>query len=78
MDNEASNFTVSLPWVERAGGSQEDDARSVDLLSDGSAVVTGTFSGTATFGPGQANETQLTPAGEEDIFIAKYNPDGMF
>ena len=46
------------------------------MLSDGSSLVTGMFGGTATFGPGEPEETTLTPAGGANIFVARYNPDG--
>ena len=42
-------------------------------------MVTGHFSGdggTATFGPGETNETVLTSEAGYDIFVAKYAPDG--
>jgi hypothetical protein len=38
--------------------------------------VTGSFYGAPTFGAGEDNETELTPAGNlsiPDIFIAKYD-----
>ena len=38
--------------------------------------MAGWFQGTATFGPGEPNETQLSPAGGNSMFIAKYNSDG--
>ena len=38
----------------------------------GNSYVTGRFAGSATFGPGETNETTLTSAGAEDIFVAKY------
>ena len=34
------------------------------------------FQDTATFGPGETNETSLTSDGGNDIFVAKYNADG--
>ena len=39
-------------------------------------MVTGGFKGTAIFGPGEPNETSLTSAGYDGIFIARYNADG--
>ena len=48
----------------------------MSLIGNGSFVVTGSYSGTTTFGLGEANETSLTSEGERDIFIAKYNGDG--
>ena len=41
----------------------------------GNSYVTGEFRGTATFGAGEDNETELTAAGDEgntDMFVAKY------
>jgi hypothetical protein len=35
-------------------------------------MMAGSFSETATFGSGEANETTLTSAGDADIFIEKY------
>jgi hypothetical protein len=38
----------------------------------GNSYVTGFFVGTATFGAGEANETELDAGGVEDVFVAKY------
>jgi uncharacterized delta-60 repeat protein len=66
-----------LSWAKRAGGPSDDDiGTGITTLSDNSTVVTGRFGGSATFGPGEPNQTVLTYAGSEDIFIARYNPDG--
>ena len=66
----------NLVWAKRAGGSFFDDAGvEITTLSDNSTVVTGSFYYSATFGPGEPNETVLTSA-TEGVFIAKYNPDG--
>ena len=66
----------NLAWAKRAGGSIFDESYGITALSDDSTVVTGFFEGSATFGPGEPNETILTAAGSGDIFIASYNPDG--
>ncbi|MCX6647487.1 MAG: PKD domain-containing protein, partial [bacterium] len=69
----------NLIWVKRAGGTSTDQGYGITTLSDNSTVVTGWFEGSATFGPGEPNQTVLTSAGTmgyEDIFIARYNPDG--
>ena len=67
----------TLAWAKRAGGSGVwEEGWGITTLSDNSTVVTGYFMESATFGPGESNETILTSAGEEDIFIARYNPDG--
>ena len=64
-------------WATRAGGT--DNAHAFNLRTDrsGSAIVTGEFAGTMTFGEGERNETTLTSSGGTDIFIAKYDPNGQ-
>jgi len=66
----------TLAWVKRAGGRFSDFGYGVTTLSDDSTVVTGRFQNTAIFGTGDPNETVLESAGEWDIFVARYNPDG--
>jgi uncharacterized delta-60 repeat protein len=66
----------TLAWAKRAGGPSLDWGYGITALSDNSTVVTGNFCEWGTFGPGELNETFLTSAGGNDIFIACYNPDG--
>jgi hypothetical protein len=76
----------NLLWAKRAGGTGDDicgglqsnNERCAGIAVDGSgnSYVTGSFQFTATFGPGEANQTQLTFVGNSDIFIAKYNSNG--
>ena len=67
----------NLIWAKRAGGtSPAEEGYGITTLSDNSTVVTGMFDGSATFGPGELNETILTSAAYYEIFIARYNPDG--
>jgi len=70
------NPNGTLAWAKRAGGVSEDEGHGIAALSDGSALVTGRFTLSATFGAGEAGETTLTSAGVGDIFIARYNPNG--
>jgi hypothetical protein len=65
-----------LVWARRAGGSSSDDAFEIATDSAGNSYATGRFLGTATFGPGEANETMLTSAGSNDVFIARYDSNG--
>jgi hypothetical protein len=68
----------TLDWVVRAGGEGDDRGQGIAALADGSALVTGYFSGEAVFGSGEPGETVLTAAGEgdgEDIFVARYDPE---
>ncbi|TET39216.1 MAG: hypothetical protein E3J72_00815 [Planctomycetota bacterium] len=64
----------TLAWAKKAGGPAIDRSRSICTLSDGTAIITGNFESTATFGAGEDYETVLTSAGSYDIFIAKFNP----
>ena len=57
----------------QGGGISSDYGYDISSLSDGSSIVTGSFSGTATFG-----STTLTSAGNDDVFIAKLNADGNY
>ena len=66
----------SLAGAKSAGGEEYDEGYAIAALSDGSALVTGSFWGKATFGPGEAGETMLTSAQCGEIFVARYNTDG--
>ena len=79
----ATDFAVArynpdgtLAWVKRAGGTEGDTPWGVDTYADGSCAVSGNITGTATFGDGEANETELTAVGEWDILVARFNADG--
>jgi uncharacterized delta-60 repeat protein len=66
----------TLAWAKSAGGTTGDRGYGITSLSDNSTVVTGWFQESATFGPGETNQTVLISVGNKDIFIARYNPDG--
>ncbi len=66
----------TLLWAKRAGGTGYDEGSGIAVDDAGNSYVTGYFYGSATFGPGEANETTLTSAGSHDLFVAKYAPDG--
>ena len=66
------NADGTLAWAKSAGGTLWDYGSGISAFSDGTSVVTGYFSGTATFGTG----TTLVSAGDYDIFIARYNANG--
>ncbi|MEP3118143.1 MAG: SBBP repeat-containing protein, partial [Alphaproteobacteria bacterium] len=69
------NSDGTLAWAKSAGGTGSDYGRSIAVDSSGNSYLTGNFSGTADFDPG-AGTTNLTSAGSDDAFIAKYNSDG--
>jgi hypothetical protein len=60
-------------WATRAGGASIDSGRGVSTLADGSAIVTGSFGGTATFG-----STTLISTGWDDVFVARVDPSGTW
>lgn len=63
--------TGTVEWALGGGGASSETSADVAVLPNGDAIVTGTFSGTATiFG------TSLTASGISDIFVAKVNADG--
>jgi hypothetical protein len=61
------NADGSWAWATKAGGSGYDYGEGISALPDGSSIVTGRFSGIATFG-----NTTLTSAGGSDVFTARY------
>jgi hypothetical protein len=65
--------TGDFQWVQRAGGSGFDQGFDIKVNGNGEAFITGCFWGTATFA-----STTLVSAGGTDIFIAKYNSQGIF
>jgi len=60
-----------LLWVQQAGGASFDEGMGLEIDYLGSIIATGIFSGTATFG-----NITLVSAGSNDVFLAKYDPDG--
>jgi len=69
--------TGQLVWATRAGGTSHDGGRGIVVNNLGNIIVTGSFEGSATFGPSEANETILASAGASDIFVARYNNAGQ-
>ncbi|MCX6647331.1 MAG: hypothetical protein NTY09_13380, partial [bacterium] len=71
------NLDGTLAWVRGAEGLFVNEwGNGITTLSDDSTVVTGGYNISATFGPGDPNQTVLNSAGSYDIFIARYNTDG--
>ena len=64
-------------WGFSIGGSANDGGHDIDVSSNGFVYITGGYTGTADFDPG-AGSTTFTSAGELDMYLAKYDPDGNF
>ncbi len=63
-------------WARRSGspnaaGTNNDFVKGTKVDANGNVYVTGSFSGTADFG-----STNITSAGSQDFFLAKYDPAG--
>jgi hypothetical protein len=58
-------------WSKRFGASSGDEGQSIAVDGSDNVIVTGFFHNTVDFGGGP-----LTSAGSQDIFVAKYDPDG--
>jgi hypothetical protein len=58
-------------WSRRYGDASDDFARGAAVDVSGNVIVTGYFYGSVDFGG-----ALLTSAGAQDIFVAKFNPDG--
>lgn len=63
------NSSGTLTWVQRAGDAYTDIAYKIAVDKNGFVYITGYFNIGTTFGA-----STIYSAGENDIFIAKYNP----
>lgn len=62
----------SFDWAKAAGGGGSDQAYAITTDNEGNNYVTGWFSGSAHFG-----DIVLNSEGGKDVFIAKYNNEGV-
>lgn len=60
-------------WAKRIGGLDIDAADAVAIDNVGNVYVTGVFRGKVIFG-----EQEIVSAGNSDIFLSKFSPDGAF
>ena len=65
------NSSGNVLWARRAGGSGVDYGNGVSTDATNSVIITGYFSGSATFG-----SINLNSSGSYDIFVAKYDASG--
>ena len=72
----AQNLT-SVKGLQNITGNSADEGRSIAVDTAGNIYVTGFFSGSVDFDPGPG-VAALVSAGNQDIFIAKYNALGEY
>lgn len=68
----ASVFSQEWDWTKIAGGPSVDKITGIANDHSGNIFITGYFDSTIVF-----DSTRLISAGGTDVFIAKYDPDGM-
>ena len=66
------NFT----WARRMGSPLADSAMDVSMDPDGNATVVGVYQSFAQFAGSSNTSRTLSAKGGDDIFVARYNPDG--
>ncbi len=64
-------------WAKKMGGTGEDTNNSIAVDSDGNTYITGRFTGTVDFDPGE-NEHNLTTTVFQNAFIQKLDTNGNF
>ena len=62
-------------WARALGGPGADEGKAIAVDPTGNIAVTGSFSGTVDFDPGEGR-TELTSAGASDAFLLRLTPDG--
>ncbi|MDZ4822825.1 MAG: hypothetical protein SH856_05155 [Flavobacteriales bacterium] len=67
----------SFVWAFKIGGTGWDGYADIALDEEGNVLVTGGFRLTVDFDPGPSN-FDIMSAGDLDLFVAKYSPDGNF
>ncbi|MCP4605865.1 MAG: hypothetical protein GY847_36015 [Proteobacteria bacterium] len=67
-----------VAWVKHVACAGDIHANYITVMPDGTSITVGHFTGTATFALGEANELSLVSMGSNDVFIAKYGPNGDF
>ncbi len=69
--------TGKLNWAKSIGDFRYQAGYAIALDTDKNIYITGIFFGTTDFDPGPG-ETKLTSAGNEDVFICKFDNSGNF
>ena len=73
-DGFVAKYTAAgtFSWANRYGGSVDDEGRGIAIDGGGNVLVTGNFSGTATFG----THAFTSSAGSTDVFLSRMLASG--
>jgi hypothetical protein len=63
-------------WAIQFGSENFDEVHGLAIDAAGDILVVGHFNGTADFDPDSTNEYNLTSAGGDDVYVAKFHNDG--
>lgn len=69
------NASGDLVWAKNIGGASSSEGRALAINTPSNIYLTGNFGGTVDFDPG-AGTTNLTSAGNNDVFVLKMNSGG--
>jgi uncharacterized membrane protein YqhA len=72
------NSSGALVWAKSVGGGSFDAGKSINVDSAGNVYTTGYFAGISDFDPDVVGVTNLTSAGEADVFVSKLDSTGNF
>jgi hypothetical protein len=73
------DYDGNLDWaIPAVAGTGNSSINSADFDFNDGLVVVGQYNGSVTFDDGGSNETTLSSAGGQDIFLARFDDDGDF
>ncbi len=68
----------SLLWVKTIGGSDNEEAKDVEIDGQGNIYVTGYYSGTVNFSASFSNPQNRTAVGRKELYLLKLDTNGNF
>lgn len=70
--------TGSLVWAENIGGTSSDNGNSLAVDDAGNIYLAGSYFAQADFNPSATSTYNMTPVGNGDGYVAKYDVNGAF
>jgi hypothetical protein len=72
------NSAGELDWAKRIGGANDDYGNAIAVDDQGNSYITGAFTGTVDFDPGDSVRTLTSSGIAYDLFILKLDPSGAY